>query len=730
MAAIQGIRKHGKLLIAVIGIALLAFITEEFFRATEAQRNQNNGVVATIDGKKVNQQELSALIDGYKNYFKLIPSQQTPDEDQIRVMAWQDYITSTLIEAEASKLGLTVTERELQNVISEGRHGMLQGVAAIFRDPQTGGFSATMLKNFLAEYKKMQSGNSQVPEQYREQYNDIYNLWMFVENQLRQQLLQQKYLALTQMAFTSNPTEAKFAFNAAATSKDLLLATIPYSSINDNEIKVSDQELKAKYEELKETFKIYNNSKDIKFISVDVKASPADKAELDAKMAAFAQQLDTATDVAAVVRLSQSQITYTKVPRTAKAFTDDISAVLDSMAAGTQRGPYYNPADNTENIVRLIAKTQAPDSIQIRQIQVGAQTVDEARKRADSIYTALKGGADFAELAKKYNQTGDSIWITSNAYENGAADDDNVKFLNRLQTMQVGEMQNFDFTQGNIIVAVTGRKNIVTKYDAAVIKVPLAFSKATSTAEYNKFSKFIAENKTPEAMEKNAPKAGYNMQTLQGVETSTFFSPQLMQPGMEQHMMRWISGDAKKWIFDEAKDGAISPLYVCDNGNHLLVLAVTKSHEAGYVPLEDVKDYVKAEVLRDKKAEKIMANLKGAKTIAQVLAAKDAVSDTVKNVTFFSDGQYEPVILGSVVKAKANQFVGPLKGTAGVYAYQVLSTNTNADAKYDEKQAVGYAASSHARLVTPTSYYGPSFDRIYQFLQQKAKVTDNRYRFY
>ena len=52
MATIQKIRSKGKLLITVIGIALLAFITEEFFRATEAQRNQNNGVAGYINGKK------------------------------------------------------------------------------------------------------------------------------------------------------------------------------------------------------------------------------------------------------------------------------------------------------------------------------------------------------------------------------------------------------------------------------------------------------------------------------------------------------------------------------------------------------------------------------------------------------------------------------------------------------------------------------------------------------
>jgi peptidyl-prolyl cis-trans isomerase D len=59
-----------------------------------------------------------------------------------------------------------------------------------------------------------------------------------------------------------------------------------------------------------------------------------------------------------------------------------------------------------------------PDSIEYRQIQVGGATVEAARKTADSITTALKAGADFEALAKKYGQTAQSQWLTSAMYEN------------------------------------------------------------------------------------------------------------------------------------------------------------------------------------------------------------------------------------------------------------------------------------------------------------------------
>ncbi len=731
MAAIQGIRKHGKLLIAIIGIALLAFITEEFFRATEAQRNQNNGVVASIDGKRMQSQEYSELIESYKAYISFTQGKTTFTDDEdaaLKEQVWQTYLSNKLIQAEAEKLGLTVTDQELRNVLSEGTNSLL--TQSPFVNPQTGRFDVATLKNFLDEYKKMQNNTSQVPEQYREQYDKIYSYWQFVEKTLRESLLMNKYNTLLQASITSNPVEAKMAFQASSSSSDLLLAGIPYSSINDNDVKVSDQELQAKYNELKENFKLPVESKDLKYVSVNVVASAKDKAELDKKMAKFAEELASTSDVAAVVRRSQSEVTYQDIPRTAEAFPSDIASELDSMAVGTLKGPYYNVSDNTENIIKLIAKVQAPDSIQIRQIQVGGQTPDEAHTRADSIYAALQGGANFAELAKKYGQTADSTWLVSNMYETSTMDEDNLTFINKVQNLQVGETANLNFAQGNIIVMVTGRKKMVTKYNAAVIKCELNYSNETSKKEYNKFSKFLAENSTMDQMEKNAAKYGYAVQSIKGVETGDFFSMKFFsQPGVERHMMRWASNDAKKWIFDEAKDGDVSPLFVCDNGNHLLVVSVVKTHKAGYMPLEDVKDIVKGEVLRDKKGDMLMAKLKGAKTLNQIMAQKGAVADTAKNVTFFSDNMYDPVVLATVTGKKAGTFVGPLKGYDGVYAYQVIKVNKQPGATYNEAQYIQGVARTHAQLsISPRQYYGES--PVITYLKEKAKVVDNRYRFY
>ena len=70
-------------------------------------------------------------------------------------------------------------------------------------------------------------------------------------------------------------------------------------------------------------------------------------------------------------------------------------------------GVFENSQDNTLNVIRVFSKAQLPDSVQFRQISVGAATPDEARAKADSIQKALAGGADFEALAKRYGQTGE-----------------------------------------------------------------------------------------------------------------------------------------------------------------------------------------------------------------------------------------------------------------------------------------------------------------------------------
>jgi peptidyl-prolyl cis-trans isomerase D len=416
-----------------------------------------------------------------------------------------------------------------------------------------------------------------------------------------------------------------------------------------------------------------------------------------------------------VVRKAQSQFPYTGIAATRKAYPSDIAAKLDSMSVGQTTAPFETKSDNTFNVVKLLSKVQMPDSIEYRQIQVGGATLEEVRKSADSIYTALKAGASFEELAQKYGQTGDKQWLTSAMYENSnTMDEESKNYLNSINTLAVNDVKNLEFSQGNIVLQVTARKAMVDKYDVAVVKHTIDFSKATYSDAYNKFSQYVSENKTIEDLEKNAEKFGYRVQ-----ERKNMFNSEHNVVGLR------ATREAMKWIFD-AKVGDVSPLYECGSNDNLLVVALTNVTPVGYRPLSDVQDMVKQEVIRDKKFEQIKAKFAGVSDIAAA-KAKGARIDSVKQITFSAPvfvqatGSSEPALAGAVSALKQGDFSKALvKGNGGAYLFRVIKKAQREGSNFDAK-TVERTLSQRAQQAA---------GRFMQELYQKANVVDNRYLFF
>ena len=389
MAALGKIRKRGVALVCIIGLGLFAFIAEEAFRSCEATKNQQRQQIGEVLGNKINVQEFQALVDEYQDVLKMTQNRDNFTEEelnQIKDEVWNSYINEQIIKSEAEKLGLTVTDEELQNMFKEGTNPML--MQSPFVNQQTGRFDVTMLTKFLDDYKKA-AGNPQLAESYQ----TIFKYWQFLEKQIRQQTLAQKYQALMANCLFSNPVSAKMAFDGQNEEADIQLASIAYNSINDNDIKVDEKELKAKYDEEKEMFKQDVETRDIKYVDFQVVASAADREALMKTMVDASNKLQSGAVPAEVVRKAQSQFPYTGIAATKRAYPSDIVAKLDSMSVGQTTAPFETKSDNTLNVVKLISKTQMPDSIEYRQIQVSGATVDAARKTADSIYNAVKAGS-------------------------------------------------------------------------------------------------------------------------------------------------------------------------------------------------------------------------------------------------------------------------------------------------------------------------------------------------
>lgn len=682
MAVLGKIRSKGALLVSIIGLGLFAFIAEEAFRSCESTKNNERQQIAEILGEKLTYQEYQDLIDEYTEVIKMTQGQETLNEDQlnqVRDMVWNQYIQTALVANEAKKLGLKVTDDEVRDILNQGTNPMLMQTP--FVNQQTGRFDANILKQFMSEYKKAQTSNPQQAEQMR----TIYRYWTFMEKNLRQQLLAQKYQTLLAATFFSNKVEAKQAYNEDNSEANIDLGVFSYATINDKDIEVTESDLKAKYDELKPRFKQAEETRDIKYVSVKVTASANDRAAAVKEVNNFAAQLETATEPAEIIRKAGSSVAYLGVPVLKTAFPMDIQNQIDSVAVGTTTAIKENTQDNTLNVIKLISKQELPDSVQFAIINDGKE--------------------------------GEPQWITTAQYQSAPSMDVNTQqYINALNTTPAGETKTLILTGDTLTFKVLDRKAMKTKYLAAVIKKPIDFSKETYSAAYNKFSQYVSGNQTIEDLEKAAKKNGYQV---------------LEAPSMRsgQHLIAGIHGshDALKWVFEAEDENTVSPLYECGDNDNLLVVGLTKINKKGYMDKDNamLKEYLKTEVIKDKKAAKLMEKAKGVKSIAEA-KKQGAQVVPVQQVTFSapafvaSTGAAEPALSGAVAGTQAGKFSkNPVKGNGGVYVFNVKSKVSRA-MQYNEKEYMQRQAQRQMQMA----------GNFMQELYLKANIKDNRYMFF
>ena len=715
MAAIGKIRSWGPALVGILALGLIGFIAQDGFSTCRGRAQMDSSIAGSIDGDKIDIQEYQTLVGEYQELLKFL-GQGNFDEEQLNSLrdeVWNTCVLNKMVEKEAKELGLTVTDDEVVKVLQEGTHPAIMQNPLLSRlvDPQT----RTLDINKVNVYRENMKAQAQTNAQAAEEYEAFTHSWALAEKMLAQNLLTNKYQMLLAGCVLSNPVSAKAAFDNQNIESQALVASMSYSQINDNDVEVSEADLKAKYEELKEGFKNYQDSRDIKFVSVQVAASQKDRDELMKVMnKAYAELQGDSLAVTEVIRTSQSNVSYLGLPVSRAALPTDLADSITKMSVGQVTAPFES-RDNTFNVVKFLGKTSVADSIEYRFISLVG--MNGAAASADSIVKAVNAGAPFDSIAKNYGQRAEKTWMRSTDYEQASTlSADDKQYFTTLLNAPVNEVKNLTFAQGNVVLQVTQRRGSVEKYDVAIVKRTIDFSNETYNEAYNKFSQFVSESQDLAGLQEKATEYGYTVldRTIRNTD----------------HTIANIRSthDALKWVFSEAEENQISQVYDrCGDNDRLLVVGLSKVNPKGYESMASVEETLKQEVLIDKKYAKLAEKLANVKTIAEA-KAQGARVDTVSHITFASPayvpGAMSPeVALSGAVAGVEKGAVSkaPVKGRSGAYFFQVLDRAARAGVQFNAAQQQQMLSQQGMQQTVRMAM---------QELYNNLDIKDNRYIFF
>ncbi len=733
MAALQTIRNHGALIVGAIGLGLFGFIAGDLFNAIETTAAFNKQQAGEVYGTSIDIMEYQNLVEEMTQVMKMQRTMQGQSENltdaelqQVREYVWNDFVRSQVIAKQAEEAGIQVTTADFQNALVKGEARSLSMMAAILGS-KDGKLDFAALQEFLKNKEKNVALATQAQDGSLEAILAVDAVWKWTEKQLRKELLETKFYTLINNCCIGNPVSAQLDA-ATADQKRTVVAAFPFNAIADADVTVEDADMQEIYNAKKDFYKLYSQTRDVKVLDVEVKASTADRVALTMEVTEVAEALRSGANPATTVAASKSIIPFNNLPVRKEAFRGmaDIYSCLDTATVGYVAPAFYTVADNTVNTYKLVSKATLPDSVLYRRIFAVAADLEASKTLADSIATAVKGGADFAELAKKYEQPTDSMWLTSAQYEGAALDANTAEMINLLNATKAGQVAVLKLNNNySLVLQVLETKNPVEKYNLAVVKCKNDFSKETYNNELSKLNKFLSENTTIENIEKNALAAGYM------VSERIVSAP-------DNSLEAEMSGakEAVRWALDDAKVGDISRIYECGaNKEHLLVMAVAGINDGEYVAWDNknVKPELERIAMHNKKAAKALELVGTPKTMDEVAKVQQVVVDTIsanfaRNARVNYVGIAEPALSGAIARAKAGEFVGPIKGAGAVYYVQVLEELPSA-VPYNEANALQQATQNFMSNIMRYQYYGQPQEVLLNTLMLDADVVDSRYKF-
>ena len=707
MAAIEKIRRRSGLLIAIIGLALLAFVLQDLFQSTGRHREYN---VAVIDGEKIPYQDFEDLknknlANMQRNSGENLTSSQTYS---VYNSTLEQMIKDHIMTKEYDAIGMRVTPEELYDqFVGDEPH---QWVVQSFTDA-SGNFNRQAMENYMQNL-------DQYPVENR-------NQWVDFEQAVKENRLETKFNNLIKASyFVPTKLAQKYYENKNLTASADVVA-LRYTTIPDSTVVVTDQDNKKFYEENKYRFET-DETRGIEYVVFDIKPSAEDNQAAQKTVNSMVADFAATDNVASFVNANSDQ----RYDSTWMGKTD-VPASIENVIfesgnpVGFVFGPYFE--DNAYNLVRIVDLQNRADSLRASHILIpylGAlrsedtiTTKERAQAIADSLASVLKKNVKktelFAELATKFSSDkgsaekgGDLDWFTDGMMV--------PTFNEFVMNNPVGQIGVVESPFGFHVIKVTGKTEMQPKARLAFLKHEVTASTKTYQDIFAVANKFVTENRTYDQFNAAIEAEGLTKRTQPRMNASTYQITGIENP---RQIVRWA--------FDEkTKKGDVSSIFELDD--MFVVAALTDVVPEGYAPMEKILEQSKYQILNKKKGEMAVEKMKACGTdydrMVKELGAETAtVTDVNLDGRVLSNFGVEADIVGTILGMKEGEVVGPVAGNSSAFIIKNVKFNQpTATNDYSTTQRDKTAQFNNKVLN----------NGVYNALRNNADVEDNRVLFY
>jgi len=278
MAALGKIRQRSGLLIAVIGIALAAFVLGDFLKSGNSQ--QGNVPVGIVNGEDITYKDYNRQAE--QNVENQRQNSQTNNLSsaqmfQVKKGTWDQMVKKIIMDEEIEELGLAVSKEELFDLVQgKNPHRIIQ---QYFRDPKTNQFNGDLVREYIQNLDKLDAKQMQQ--------------WISLENYLKEDRLNTKYNNLILKGYYIPESIAKLEYFEKGNKADVDFFGVKYGTVADKDVTVDDNDYQNYYEKTKENYRIDKEMRKVEYVVFDIKPSKEDISETQAQVSELYNELKT-----------------------------------------------------------------------------------------------------------------------------------------------------------------------------------------------------------------------------------------------------------------------------------------------------------------------------------------------------------------------------------------------------------------------------------------------------